>query len=744
MCPSPDWTWNYTDYDPADEGRRETLLTLGNGVFGTRGACSAATPAATSVHYPGTYLAGCFDHIEETVEGHRVCVEERVNLPNWLPLRLRILPPDTPPGPWLSPDTATVEHYRQTLLMRCGLLRRTMRLTDADGRRTLVQEIRLVHMNRPHLALLRLRVSSENWHGTLQIETALDATVANRQVERYGHLSGRHLTATETGQIGTGPLWLTTQTTGSNIAIALAATTRLRATGTGHPATRGLVRTPGRIAIQHDVDLEPGKNLTADKTISLHTSFHLAQDGLRHVALRSLLNAPPPARLLAEHRRAWHLLWKKTDESTLPAPAAAPSGPPPPPSSRALRRLHLFHLLQSCSPHTRHLDTGIASRGLHGEEYRGRTFWDEVFVMPWLARHFPHTARAALDYRHRRLPAACRAAAAHGLRGALYPWQSGQDGTETTVPFVMNSPNKGWEPDNSALQRHIGSAVVLSVHLYVRASGDTTYAYGRGAEMILQIARFWADTARHDPTDHRYHIDGVMGPDEFHDAYPGADRPGLCDNAYTNVTASWVLSRACTLWRHLPAARREELAELLQLTPDEPAQWDEISRRLHVPFHRGGVGQFSGWEDLAPLDWGVYQHRYGNLQRLDRILADEGDHPRNYQVVKQADVLMLGYFFDTAELSARFAHLGYRLTADNWRDTVDHYLPRTVHGSTLSPPVHARVLGRIDHPEAQRFRTLASSVDVHPDQDPRYGIHLGAVAAALDARTAPAKGAPTA
>ncbi|MFD3880757.1 glycoside hydrolase family 65 protein [Streptomyces microflavus] len=741
MHPSPDWTWNYTDYDPADEGRRETLLTLGNGVFGTRGACSAAAPTATTAHYPGTYLAGCFDHTEETVEGRRVCVEERVNLPNWLPLRFRILPPDTPPGPWLSPDTAAVDHYHQTLLMRSGFLRRTMRLTDAEGHRTLVQEIRLVHMTRPHLALQRLRVSSENWHGTLQIETALDATVANRQVERYGHLSGRHLTATETGRTGTGPLWLTTQTTGSNIAIALASSTRLRATGHGHPVTRRLVRTPGRIAMQHDVDLKPGKTLTADKTISLHTSSHLTQDGLRHVALRSLRDAPPPARLVAEHRRAWHLLWKQTDESVPPTRMAAPSGSPPQLSSCALRRLHLFHLLQSCSPHTRHLDTGIASRGLHGEEYRGRTFWDEVFVMPWLARHFPHTARAALDYRHRRLPAACRAAAAHGLRGALYPWQSGQDGTETTVPFVMNSPDRGWEPDNSALQRHIGSAVVLSLHLYVRASGDTAYEHGRGAEMNLQIARFWADTARHDPTDHRYHIDGVMGPDEFHDAYPGAGRPGLRDNAYTNVTASWVLSRACALWRHLPGARREELAELLKLSPDEPAHWDEISRRLHVPFHRGIISQFSGWEDLAPLDWGAYRHRYGNLQRLDRILADEDDHPNNYQVAKQADVLMLGYFFDTAELPARFAHLGYRLTADNWRDTVDHYLPRTVHGSTLSPPVHARVLGRIDHPKAEHFRTLASTVDVHPDQDPRYGIHLGAVAAALDARTAPRKGA---
>ncbi|MFS0692996.1 glycoside hydrolase family 65 protein [Streptomyces nitrosporeus] len=742
MKPSPDWTWDYTGYDPAGESRRETLLTLGNGVFGTRGACSATDRKTASHHYPGTYLAGCFDSVEATVENCPVRVEERVNLPDWLPLRLRIRPPKETPGPWLTPDSATVTGYHQTLLMRSGLLRRTMRLTDAEGRRLLVQEIRLVHMARPHTALLRLRVVSENWHGTLDVETALDARVANSQVERYGHLGGQHLTEARTGDAGRfGPLWLTTRTSGSDIAVALAARTRLHlpARREGLAEAPRLLRTAGRAAHLYHVALIPGQCLTVDKTVSLHTSSRLTQDALRTGVLRALRDTPAPAQLVTEHRRAWHLLWRRADE---PAPAPRPAIPETDsaqePNPLALRRLHLFHLLQSCSPRARHLDTGIAARGLHGEEYRGRTFWDEVFVMPWLAGHFPRTARSALDYRHRRLPAACRAAAELGARGAMYPWQSGQDGAETTVPFVMNPADERWLPDNSALQRHVGSAVALSVHLYAQTTGDTAYAHGRGAEMILQIARFWADTARHDTGDARYHIEGVMGPDEFHDAYPGAAEAGLRDNAYTNVTAAWVLSRAAGLWRTLPAARREELAGLLALSPDEPDLWDQVSRHLYVPFHRGVISQFAGWEELRPLDWDAYRRRYGDLERLDRILAAEGDHTNRYQVVKQADVLMLGYLFDTAELPALFAGMGYRLTADAWSRTVDHYLPRTVHGSTLSPPVHARVLSRIGHPEASRFRDLARTVDVRPGQDPRYGIHLGAMAAALDAHAASA------
>ncbi len=45
-----------------------------------------------------------------------------VNLPNWLPLRLR-----TASGSWLTPDTHQVLDHRQTLDLRAGTLERTLR-----------------------------------------------------------------------------------------------------------------------------------------------------------------------------------------------------------------------------------------------------------------------------------------------------------------------------------------------------------------------------------------------------------------------------------------------------------------------------------------------------------------------------------------------------------------------------------------------------------------------------------------
>src|SRR5690606_9181716 len=111
----------------------------------------------------------------------------------------------------------------------------------------------------------------------------------------------------------------------------------------------------------------------------------------------------------------------------------------------------------------------------------------------------------------------------------------------------------------SRLQRHVGSAVAYNVWQYCQASGDSEFLYTKGAEMLVQIARFWADSATWDGGLERHRILGVMGPDEYHDAYPDADRPGLDDNAYTNVMAAWVLVRALELVRLLPEPCRRGL-----------------------------------------------------------------------------------------------------------------------------------------------------------------------------------------
>ncbi|MFJ1730534.1 glycoside hydrolase family 65 protein [Streptomyces sp. NPDC088254] len=713
----PEWTWEWTGYSPAAERLRESLCTLGNGYFATRGALPERR--ADLVHYPATYVAGCYNRLESTVAGRRVVNEDLVNLPNWLLLRLRLRRAEGEWGPWISSSTHTLLDHRHTLDLRRGTLTRTFRHRLNERDVLSVEQTRLVHMGDPHLAALRTVITAENWSGEIEIESSIDGEVINGNVHRYRALDRHHVTHVRTGAHEPHTVWLTCRTRTSDVSVALASRTTV--TTDGPSASSGLRPARRRAVHRLVVPSSPGRPVTVDKTVALHTSRDTAiGDPLGEAVDRVTEAADFPA-LLASHAAAWERLWRCADIQV-------------PGEAGRILRFHLFHVLQTLSPHTADLDVGVPARGLHGEAYRGHVFWDELFALPYLNLHFPEVSRSLLDYRYRRLPRACRAAAATGRSGAMYPWQSGSDGREESQEWHLNPASGRWLPDRSRLQHHVGSAIAYNVWQYCEATGDTEYLHTRGAEMLLQISRFWADLAAFDPETGRYRIRGVVGPDEYHDGYPGAALPGLDDNAYTNVTAAWVLTRTLQLLRGLPAWRREELLDRLRLDVGELQEWEEVSRRLRVPFHRGVISQFEGYDDLAELDWEAYRARYGTIRRLDRILEAEGDTANRYKASKQADVLMLGHLFSPAELGGLFRRLGYDLDDDTWRRTVDYYLQRTSHGSTLSELVHGFVLARARRADAWEYVHEALEADVADIQGGTTGegIHLGAMAGTLD------------
>ncbi|KOU93244.1 MULTISPECIES: glycoside hydrolase family 65 protein [Streptomyces] len=706
--------WEYHRYDPRTERLVESLCTLGNGRFATRG--SAPESVADDIHYPGTYLAGCYNRLDSTVGGRTVSNEDMVRLPDWTALRYRCLPEGAPPGDWLTPDHPSLRHSRVSLDLRAGTLTRRMLFHDADGRRLGVTHTRLVHMGDPNLAAQSTVFRAYGWSGRIEIESLLDGDVTNAGVDRYRALAGRHLVEHRAGVQAEGTAWLSCATTTSRVRIGLAVRTSMRP------------RAPVRVACTATTasqtflpPIERAAPVVVVKTAALCSSLDRpVADPLRR-SIDCATHAPDFPSLLASHRASWQRLWS---EGELNVPG----------ETGKVLRLHAFHVLQTLSPHTAELDAGVPARGLHGEAYRGHVFWDELFVLPYLALHFPETARGLLTYRHRRLRAALEAARRAGAKGAMFPWQSGSSGYEETQRLHLNPRSGRWLPDHSHLQRHVGSAIAWNVWQYGRATGDAGFMHGAGAELLLHIAHFWADAATWDTGLDRYRIRGVVGPDEYHDGYPGAATAGIDDNTYTNVTAAWVLARALDLYGELPAARRAELLTRLGIGPDDLTVWEDVSRRLFVPFHRDVISQFDGYGDLAELDWDGYRARYHDIRRLDRILEAEGDTPNRYQASKQADTLMLGYLFRPTELEQVFLRLGYHLDDGLWRRTVDYYLRRTCHGSTLSSLVHGWVLAREQGPDAWRYCQEALLSDITDVQGGTTGegIHLGAMGGTLD------------
>jgi trehalose/maltose hydrolase-like predicted phosphorylase len=173
----------------------------------------------------------------------------------------------------------------------------------------------------------------------------------------------------------------------------------------------------------------------------------------------------------------------------------------------------------------------------------------------------------------------------------------------------------------------------------------------------------------------------------------------------------------------------------LRLDYDETDLFEHVSRKMHVAFHGDGIlSQFEGYDRLAELDWAAYRARYGNIRRLDRILEAEGDTVETYQASKQADVLMLYFLLGERELRATLALLGYEFDAAAADRTIDYYLSRTSHGSTLSAVVHAWVLASKDRSASWQFFLEALGSDVADVQGgtTREGIHLGAMAGTID------------
>ncbi len=161
----------------------------------------------------------------------------------------------------------------------------------------------------------------------------------------------------------------------------------------------------------------------------------------------------------------------------------------------------------------------------------------------------------------------------------MFPWQSGSNGREESQQVHLNPKSGNWISDNSRLQRHVNAAIAWNVWQFYQVTGDMEFLSFYGADMILEIARFWASMTSWNEEYERYEILGVMGPDEYHDAYPDKDQPGLDNNAYTNIMAVWTLTCAMKVLDTISAERREELYTTLELDDTEISQWDEIKAK---------------------------------------------------------------------------------------------------------------------------------------------------------------------
>ncbi|HKK99743.1 MAG TPA: glycoside hydrolase family 65 protein, partial [Desulfotignum sp.] len=526
------WNLTYETYKAQEQGLREALCTLGNGYFATRGA--SAQVSADDTHYPGTYLAGGYNRLKTEIAGREIENEDLVNMPNWLCLKFRFTD-----GEWLSPETATIRSYCQELDMKKGTLTHIVVFEDEQQRRIRMEEQRFIHMGDRHMAAMKVSLTSENHTGALEVESAIDGTVRNQGVKRYRELNSRHLEVLESESVQDGPLYLKVQTVQSELRVAMAARTRITRKDKDLDLAPELIDDNGYVGKRYTVDINQKETIVVEKVVLLHTSRDFAITECGVAARARIGRAPGFDDILTGHTMAWKQLWRRSDIKMTDRRKKRPDYHP-----EMVIRLHIFHLLQTVSKKSINLDVGVPARGWHGEAYRGHIFWDELYIYPFITLQHPEITRSLLLYRYRRLDTARAAAKKAGFKGAMYPWQSSSSGREETQIVHLNPESGRWIPDNSQLQKHVNAAIAFNIWKYFESTGDMQFMSAYGAEVLLEIARFWESIATYNKDLDRYEICGVMGPDEYHEAYPDADEPGLDNNAYTNVMATWVLTQA--------------------------------------------------------------------------------------------------------------------------------------------------------------------------------------------------------
>lgn len=445
-----------------------------------------------------------------------------------------------------------------------------------------------------------------------------------------------------------------------------------RTTGT-RGWTSAVVRTavedgPGRRRVERRARLDAGTGPPPATPTAQQVAEQLADD-------------VSPTRLLEEHRVAWATRWRESDVVV-----------PGDPELQLAVRFGLFHLMAAGTDHG---EAAVGARGLTGPAYRGHVFWDtDVFVLPFLAATHPAAARAILTYRLARLDRAEAAATALGRTGARFPWESADTGDDVTPAQAFGLDGEPIRILTGRYQEHIVSDVAWSAVHYAHWSGDRDFARTAGRRLLIETARYWQSRVRRD-ADGRGHIDQVMGPDEYH--------APVDDNAFTNGMARWNLRQAALAvgGQDPPALAREA------------TRWRDAAASLVDGFdpETGRHEQFLGFDALEPL---VISELTEVPVAADALLGHE--RTARVQVVKQADVLMLHHLLpDDAPVGS--------LEAD-----LQHYLPLTAHGSSLSPGIHAALLARAGRPDAALpWLTLAARIDLDDlTGTTAGGLHLAA------------------
>jgi kojibiose phosphorylase len=568
----------------------------------------------------------------------------------------------------LSPESGQVLTHRLLLDLRQGVLWREWRHQDPSGRITRLTSFQLASLADRHELLQSVTVTAENYAGRISLAVRLGPSeAAQADVEPAAVEPGAALLRVDHREIG----------------VAAASETQ---GASASPAWRdGEKQWPWKVAL--------GQTVGFDRILAVFTFRDAARPleaARNHLASMRARGFPAA---VANHVDAWRRRWDSADVWIAGDDLA----------QRAVR-FAVYHLISAANPADERVS--VAARGLTGDAYRGHVLWDtEIYLLPFWIFTDPPAARALLMYRHHTLDAARRKARDNGYKGALYAWESADTGNEVTPRRVTGPDGREVSILTGEQEHHVSADIAYAVWQYWRATGDDAFIAAAGTEILVETARFWESRVQPGP-DGRAHIRQVIGPDEYHET--------IDDNAYTNAMAAFNLECAADATAWLEQNRPDDwrwLSVQLGVSEAERGNWRAVAAAIVTGFDPATklFEQFAGFFRLEDID----PHELRKCTTpADVCLGAE--RVRRSRIVKQADVVALSaLLWEKRPVAVHEANFRY-------------YEPRTAHGSSLSPAIHALVAARLGNTHlAQAYFHQAAEIDLANNMgNAAGGVHM--------------------
>lgn len=684
---SDGWTIAENAFDSRLLGKCEAILCLGNGYLGLR----SATEETYSKEQRGLFVAGTFNKADEAD------VTELPNAADLIGMELGLN------GELFRLDQGKIVHYLRTLDLKTGELVRDVHWISPAGNEIKLRFRRIVSLNRLHTIAQKVEITSLNRPLSVRLMTGINGRMTNSGAQHFSEGPKRFYEK---------KLMQSVQTT-SQSKIDFVFSTGLKFFHGGKEwEVSPVISMPRRmITCEYRFSAAENETVTFEKISNVYTSRDREAEGLSLAALQKksleCLKEDYGAgyeTLAGESAQSWQEeVWSATpivieSENAFDQLAA---------------RFMQYHLQIMVPAHDSRMS--IAAKGLSGEGYKGHTFWDnDIFVLPYFTFTNPKVARSLETYRYLSLSGAHKKAAANGYQGAQYPWESAwlDDGEVTPVwgaaDIVTGLPTKIW---SGFLEQHITADVAYGIWQYDQVTDDRDFMDRYGYEIVLDTAKFWASRLEWSSKDKMYHINDVVGPNEY--------KEHVNDNAFTNYMAHWNISIAMEYCRKLKTNRPQLFAKLDKKIGLEAVyqEWEKKKDLIFLPRPRekdGVIGENATYLSLKEIDLSNYkkQSQVGSLF-LDYNL----EQVNQMQVTKQADVLILFILLENL--------FSPEIKKANW----NYYEPRTLHDSSLSLSTHCILAMDLkDAALGYELFQRACRIDLGPNMESSdEGIHTASI-----------------